>query len=150
MSWKSWDRAAEKGPVAIWWKVVGAMVVITVTLGVLWFVFNPFRQANRIIEKTIDADNVLYNYEYFKQQWRAVQAIDTKIDAQKKAVDAFEKSAGPRKDWKYGDREEHARLASIVTGLEQQRADMVAQYNARAAMANRKIFMGTDCPDHID
>jgi hypothetical protein len=153
MSWESWERAAEHGPYSIAWKVgcfaFVLIAVVSVVGGVAAFVANPFRQAGRVVEKTIDADNVIYNYEWFKRQWRDVGAIDTKIAAQQKAVSSFEDSAGPRTDWTRDDKIEHARLSSIVTGLEQQRADIVALYNARAAMVNRQIFMGRDCPEHI-
>jgi hypothetical protein len=150
MSWKTWNQAAEKGPVAIWWKVLGFVLLVTIVLGAVGVVFNPFRQGARILEKTMDADNVIYNYEYFKRQWRAIEAIDRKIEVQQKSIGSFEESAGQRKEWTRDDRIEHARLSSIVVGLEQQRADMVAEYNARAAMANRQIFMGGDCPDHVE
>ena len=150
MSWKSYEDAAERGPLPLFWKVLGPVVLIVVVVGVVGFALNPFRQAGRIIDKTIDADNVLYNYEWFKQQWRSVNAIDRKIEAQQSAVNRFESSAGPRTDWTRADKIEHARISSIVTGLEQQRADMVATYNARAAMANRQIFMGNDCPQYLE
>ena len=150
MSWESWGDAAERGPGAIAWKVGCFVVVMIVVLGAVGLVFNPFRQAARIIEKTIDADNVIYNYEWFKTQWRAVRAIDKKIAAQQGAANQFTEVAGKRSDWPRDDRMEHARLMAVVTGLQQQRADMVAQYNARAAMANREIFMGDDCPDHLE
>lgn len=149
MSWDKWGQAAERGPAAIFLKAVGLGLMFVIILGVIGFNMNPFRQAGRIINKTIDADNVLYNYEYFKQQWRSVEAIDQKIASQQGGVLRFEDSAGPRSDWSRDDKIEHARLSSIVIGLEQQRADMVAQYNARAAMANRSIFLGNDCPQHI-
>lgn len=153
MFWKSWERTADKGPSAIAWRagcfVLCALLVVSAVGSCLHFVANPFVQGQRIIDKTIDADNVLYNYEWFKRQWRDVQAIDNKIVFQHQAVKQLEDAAGGRSSWTREDREEHARLASIATGLEQQRADMVALYNARASMANRQIFMGGDCPDHI-
>jgi len=150
MSWESYDRAVEKGPMAIFWKILLLVIAISVIVGVINFVAIPLIQGKRIVEKTLDADNVIYNYEWFKRQFRAVNAIDKKIALQQEAVTNFEKSAGPRKEWTFEDKTEHARISSIVTGLGQQRADMVAEYNARANMANREIFMGKDCPAHIN
>ena len=149
MSWKKWESAAERGPWPLFVRLGVLCLAIVVVVGIAGFVLNPFRQAGRVIEKTIDADNVLYNYEWFKQQFRSVKAIDKKIASQNKAVSGLESQLGPRSEWAREDRIERDRLASIVTGLEQQRADMVATYNARAAMANRQIFMGDDCPDHL-
>lgn len=149
MSWNKWESAAERGPWSLFTRLLVLFVAITVVVGIAGFVLNPFRQAGRIVDKTIDADNVLYNYEWFKQQFRSVGAIDKKIVAQEKAVSSIKSQLGLRSEWTRDDRIEHDRLASIVTGLEQQRADMVATYNARAAMANRQIFMGSDCPEHL-
>ena len=114
------------------------------------FVFNPFKQASRIVNKTIDADNVIYNYEWFKRQWRDVQAVDKKIAEQEAALNQYAQELGPRKDWGRIDKEEYARLNSVCIGLKQQQADMKAEYNAKANMANREIFMGSDCPERIE
>jgi hypothetical protein len=149
MSWTKWERAAERGPEAMLWKVGILILSATVLIGGVSFVLMPFIQGGRIVEKTMDADNVLYNYEWFKQQWRSIQAIDRKIVVQREAAGRFTEVAGPRSDWTREDKIEHARLDSIVVGLKQQRADMVATYNARASMANRSIFMGGDCPNYI-
>ena len=88
---------------------------------------NVFNQAGRIVNKTIDADNVIYNYEWFKQRHEDIGAIESKIELSVNAVDSFESSAGERKDWHREDREEHARLSTVRLGLEQQRADLVAE-----------------------
>jgi len=111
---------------------------------------NAHEQAQRVVEKTIDADNVIYNYEYFKDQYRAILAMDQKVQIAKDALDKFEKDAGPRKDWDLRDKEEHSRLVSNVTGTENMKKDMVAQYNANASKVNRNIFMGKDTPQRIE
>jgi len=144
MSWTSWERAADRGPMSIIWKVIGAVLLLTIVLGVIGFALNPFRQAGRIINKTIDADNVIYNYEWFKQRHEDIAAIDSKIRGADASVAAFAEAAGPRTEWHREDREEHARLSSVRLGLTQQRADLAAEYNARSRMANRAIFKAGD------
>jgi len=144
MSWESWNRVAKKGPMAIIWRVVALVVVLSVVIGVTGFVLNPFRQARRIIDKTFDADNVIHNYEWFKQRWQDVQAIDAKVTSSQAAVSQFKAEAGPRGSWKRDDRMESSRLSAVLLGLQQQRADMAAEYNARSKMANRAIFKGGD------
>lgn len=94
----------------------------------------------QIIQKTYDADNVIYNYEWFKQQYETIGALKTKIKNAQESVQAFESSAGDRKSWTFEDKTEHARLQSVVLGLKNQLEDVVATYNARAKMANRNIF----------
>jgi hypothetical protein len=139
-----------ENPVGCIMRMVVVVVILSVLGSVGGLVLYPLTQGKRIFEKTLDADNVIYNYEWFKRQFREVGAIDKKIVSQQTQVKEFGESAGPRRGWTFEDKTEHARIRSIVTGLEQQRADMVAEYNARAAMANRDIFMGDDCPEYLE
>jgi len=148
--WKKYEEAVEKGPMSLLLKVVVPIMVLIIGASVLMFIGNPLKQGARIVNKTIDADNVIYNYEWFKKQFRAVGAIDSKIKSQAEAVVIFKEDAGDRSDWTYSDKDELSRLRSIEIGLKQQRQDMIANYNAKANMANRKIFMGNDCPDYIN
>lgn len=157
-----WERTAERverGPVsamvtigclsAVALVIVGLFVVVGSSLG---FIANPFKQAARVINKTIDADNVIYNYEWFKRQHESIGAIDGKIAESDTAVRSYEESLGDRKDWDREDKIEHSRLESVLLGLRQQREDMVAEYNARSRMANRNIFKAGDIelPERIE
>jgi hypothetical protein len=144
MSWNKWESAAERGPGALMWKVIGFVVFFSIVIGGIGFVANPFRQGANIINKTIDADNVIYNYEWFKQRHEDIGAIDTKIVQADKVVEQFKEDAGPRPDWHREDREESARLSSVAMGLKQQKADLAAEYNARSRMVNRSIFKAGD------
>ena len=150
-NWGKYERAAEKGPFSIFWKLMLLFIGISVVCTVVGVVSYPFIQARRVYEKTLDADNVIYNYEWFKQRYEDIDAIDSKIVQAKAAVEQFKVDAGERKDWDRMDKEEFSRLSSVELGLNQQRADIAAEYNARSRMANRKIFkMGdTELPQHI-
>lgn len=109
---------------------VGAIAVVLVLSavgGAGFFVLNLASQPARIVQKTFDADNVIYNYEWFRQQYQDVQAMDGKIATMEAGALSAE-----------GD--EKARLSSVVLGLKTKRQQMVADYNARGSMANRSIF----------
>jgi hypothetical protein len=149
MSWESWEKAAEKGPEAVAWKVGIFVVAVLVLAAVGRFVLYPLTQGAEVVKKTLDADNMIYNYEWFKQRNQDIQAIDSKVRGADEAVKMFKDEAGPRKDWKRGDREESARLSSILLGLKQQRADLAAEYNARSQMANRSLFRTGELPERI-
>ena len=126
------------------WKVFFAALPIVVVLSIGGYVVSLAIQPARIIERTLDADNVLYNYEWFKQRFQSIQAIDKKIIDAEQAVETFKEEAGPRDGWHREDREESSRLSAITLGLKQQRADLAAEYNARSKMANRSIFKAGD------
>lgn len=107
-------------------------------------------QANQVFEKTLDADNVIYNYEWFKTQFQEIQSLERKVAIAQQSISLFEASAGPRDGWDFRTRDEAFRLNSNISGVRNVRSDAVAEYNARARMANRSIFMGRDVPNYIE
>ncbi|HMP67351.1 MAG TPA: hypothetical protein PKA60_01205 [Candidatus Paceibacterota bacterium] len=152
--WDSIDRAAERGPVAFILKIFFLILVAFLVIGaVTWglkVVLYPATQVTGVYEKTLDADNAIYNYEYFKQAYQDIGAMDKKIETAKTAIETFNQSAGARENWDFRDKEEASRLTTNLTGLQNVRNDMVATYNGRARMVNRSIFMGNDVPQSID
>lgn len=118
--------------------VVGmALNVITIP----WLKLGSQVQMERdIVTKTYNADNAIYNYEWFKQRLEDIKAAETKIMNAKNSVSDFELSAGSRDKWTFEDKTEHARLSAVVLGLKNHYEEIVAEYNAKAKMANRNIF----------
>jgi hypothetical protein len=106
--------------------------------------------AHGIIDKTLTADNAIYNYEWFKQQKEDIIAVSNKIRIAEHAEVDFAMTAGSHDKWTFEDKNEDARLRAIVQGLESQLEDMQAQYNARAQMANRNIFDDGKIPAFIE
>lgn len=153
MKASEWEKSFEDKPVRTTTKFfLSALAVITVVSIAGWgvkMVLYPAQQAGRIVTKTLDADNVINNYEWFKRQRQDVLAIDAKLSAAQDTQKSFETSAGVRDNWKFDDRTEWNRLNSIVLGLRGQRASMVAEYNARSAMANRSIFKTAELPETL-
>lgn len=122
--------------------------VLSIGSCILRPVLYPVNQAIKVYEKTLDADNMIYNYEYFKQQYQDILAIDKKIINAKFELDSFI-NLTPRQNWDFQDKQEYSRLTTNFTGLKNVKNEMIATYNARANMMNRKIFMGKDIPAQI-
>lgn len=101
-----------------------------------------------VIDKTVNAQNAIYNYEWFKQQSEDITANLSKIQVAQNSLSDFE-SANP-KPWDFDTRQEDSRLRSVVQGLQSQQQQMVADYNARAAMADRNIFLNGIVPNFYD
>lgn len=101
---------------------------------------NAVQTGHDVIDKTINADNAIYNYEWFKQQKQDIEVAKQQYQNALQVEDAFKASVGPRSEWTWEDKQEAARLSSITLGLKQQIIQRTEDYNARAAMANRDIF----------
>lgn len=139
----------QKGNIAL--VVLGAMALIiglSVVGTAMGIITLPWRKLNRqvetnqgIIDKTYNAENALYNYEWFKQTAQDIKATETKTIDAKAAVVSFEESAGAdRSKWGFEDKTESARLRAVAQGLQNHYTQLVADYNARASQANRAIF----------
>lgn len=145
-------------------KIIGYVVVFFAVWFGLWIlgavagVFSmPFHAASNaiqtghdVIDKTINADNAIYNYEWFKQQKQDIEVAKQQYQNAVQAEDAFKASAGDRKDWTFEDKGEAARLASITLGLKNQIIQRTEDYNARAKMANRDIFRDGLLPEALE
>ena len=106
--------------------------------------------AQGAVDKTLNADNAIYNYEWFKQTHQDIQAAKAQRDNAAKTVDTFKSEAGPRDKWTFEDKNEYARLSAVQLGLESHLETLIANYNARASMANRNLFENSILPPFID
>lgn len=100
--------------------------------------------------KTLNADNAIYNYEWFKKQYEDIQATSKKIDNIKVQLDSFVSFAGDRSTWTFEDKQQYSTLQSTLLGTQNYYESAVAEYNARAKMANRNIFINSILPSFIE
>jgi hypothetical protein len=130
--------------------VISLFVAMSV-LGVMCHIANTaVDSATGVVDKTLDSNNVIYNYEFFKSMKQDIDATTRQIADAQHAVDSFDAQFKTRHDMDRDDKQESERLHSVLLGLQQERLNQVATYNARAQMANRNIFRTNDLPSHID
>jgi hypothetical protein len=133
--------------------IVGGLVS-SFASGIISFPFhvagNEIETAHDAIDKTINADNAIYNYEWFKQTYQDIEAQKAQLSNAQQTFDSFVATAGERKDWTFEDKNEHSRLNSVVLGIKNNLEQTIANYNARASMANRNIFENSILPNFID
>jgi hypothetical protein len=96
--------------------------------------------AEQVIARTYNADNAIYNYEWFKKQEQDIKATEQQIQNTISERDNFRVVYGDASTWDWSTKEEYARLSTTLTGQKNYYADLVADYNARSNMANREIF----------
>jgi hypothetical protein len=123
--------------------ILGATVGLAVKL--IWFPVNTVNQsvdmAYGVVNETLDADNAIYNYEWFKQQEADIERC---LNAERVAEDEYDAfvaalSAG-RSQWEGFDKKEEASLRNSVTACKKITDKAIQDYNARAAMVNRAVF----------
>lgn len=133
---------------------LGTLVGIGFGIKVLFFPVHTAQQelqtAYDVVDKTINADNAIYNYEWFKQTHEDIKATSNKYDNACISYDEFIELAGDRTDWTFEDKTEQSRLSSIKLGIKNHLEQLIADYNARSKMANRSIFANNILPSYLD
>ena len=124
---------------------------------ILRIVFFPANVATNMIDtaydannKIINADNAIYNYEWFKQKYQDIEATKRQLDNARKNLSSLTNSMGDRTTWTFEDKTEIARLNAVVLGQENTLESQIGDYNARASMATRNIFEDHVLPNYID
>mgnify|MGYP001563946360 FL=1 len=136
---------------------IGALIAIIVVGGVLRVVLFPVNTATKLIDtaydaqnKVLNANNAIYNYEWFKQKYQDIEASKKQLVNARTSYSSFIDTAGIRSSWTFEDKTEDSRLRSVVLGLENNLQSQIADYNARASMATRNIFEDSVLPSFID
>ena len=144
-------------------KGIGAVVIIIASLVALsalgWGIQAAFlgpktvttqiSSAGDIIEKTYDADNAIYNYEWFKQQYADIQAAEKIISNTAEIRNDYIDMYGDPKEWGWQTKADYNSINTKYLGQKNHYETLVEDYNARASMANRNVFQDK-LPLHVD
>lgn len=105
--------------------------------------------AGDIIDRTYNADNAIYNYEWFKTRYEDIQATERIIGNTKVEMDAYKELYGNATSWDWQTKQDYNSMSGKYLGQQNYYEDLVAEYNARSNMANREIFKDK-LPLHVD
>ena len=105
--------------------------------------------AGNIIDRTYNADNAIYNYEWFKTQYEDIRATERIIDNTNIQMNAYKELYGNASEWDWQTKQDYNSLQGKFLGQQNYYEDLVAEYNARSKMANREIFKDK-LPLHVD
>jgi len=122
------------------------LLLVFAVVGSVAFVVRMVSKPAQVIEKVADANRMIYTYEWFKQTKEDWAAATVKLKNAREAYEELKQDLEimPRSDWSPDDTNELSRLRTIAMGLENHRAQIAADYNARASMVTRNFLMGKD------
>lgn len=124
-----------------WALKAGMLPFLTVT--------SQIDSAGDIIGDTYDADNAIYNYEWFKQRYEDIGATEIQISNTKRNMEDYRELYGNASDWDWQTKQDYNSLNKVYLGQQNYYEEIVADYNARSKMANREIFKDK-LPLHVD
>lgn len=134
---------------------VGGIVLAAVLLFVALVSFNfsgtlgsIISAPGRVIQKTLETDNIVGNYEYFIDAYNNV--IPRQKQAYLNAKESYESFLSllpaDREKWKTADKAEASRLNSIVLATKNIYVGSVTDYNSKSKMLNRNVFKDRNLP----
>lgn len=95
-----------------------------------------------------EADNAIYNYEWFKTQHQKIIVANQNIKNTEVLVDSYSMYGSPI-DWDYMTKQSHQQDQVTLLGQRNYHNELVGEYNARASMSTRNIF-DDKLPMHVD
>lgn len=147
MGWDSYEKAAEKGPMSFFWKILLPVVIVCAVVSGIGFVFGLFGHGADLVNKTLNADNVIYNYEQFKRDAENVRAFEANYETNRAAYDQLKEELGSdRASWTREDRAQLNTYQQAMVGNKTERNRLAAEYNAKSQMLNRELFKGDGLP----
>jgi hypothetical protein len=138
MSWESYERSADKGPMSIAVKVILSIFILSILIGGLGFVAGWFSEAAQVAQDQFGPGAMLKKYEYFKD-------VAAQLDKKKADIAVYEGRLTGMKDtyksverikWPREDREQYNVWASEVAGVKASFNQLAADYNAQMAKFN--------------
>lgn len=94
-----------------------------------------------VVDRTLDSEKAIRDYEWFKQQEADIRKCLTNEDIAQAAYDNFVAMLSEnRADWSDFDKREEASLRNSITALEKITNRAIEDYNARSEMVNHAIF----------
>jgi len=137
------------------WKFLFTVFLVVAVVALLgWgakLIFLPARTATAVLEKTLDADRIIYTYEWFYTAYEGIGATQNKLLSTQASTEKYAEALPVDKTlWSYTDRKEYERLNGVMLGLQNILQDQIAKYNARSRMVTRNKFKGWGLPDRIE
>lgn len=133
---------------AVGWMFVAVLCVIM--FGVCGVLSWGWNLGTGVLNRQVNPDAIVGNYEWYEQQVRDIKATQGQINDAKESVETFQKGSGAPEHWTFTQREEFGRLNANITGLKQARRQMIENYNARSSMISRNMWKRSDLPQHME
>lgn len=150
--WEDYERAAEHGPMAFVFKIILAVVVLGVFVGVIGYGLGWFGEAAQVTQEEFGPRAMLQKYEWFKDaaaQLEKKQADITVYDGRMKSMSETYKDLARHK-WPREDREQYNVWVSEVAGVKASYNSLAAEYNAQMAKFNWRFANVGELPKGAD
>lgn len=129
-------------------KVSIVLIVLGLFVGgiVVNLLMTASNSSQEVVEKTLDADNVISNYEQFKDDYNGAKAVAQNVKMAESSMDEIREMYGEPDTWDKDTRKEYNFQKQTRDGLLMQYQSIVKTYNANSEKLNRNVFKDSDLP----
>ena len=132
--------------------VIALIVVAVLVLSILSIILRPILftvnttlksidTAYGVVDKVMDKDKAIYNYEWFITQEAYIRQCIINEDIAKEEWDNFKKELPEdREKWDRNDKTEESSLRNSYYALQKLTNKAIEDYNAKSSMVTRNIF----------
>jgi hypothetical protein len=128
--------------------VVLAIVVLLAVGGLVKWACNVVVNSGKgVVEQTLVPENVIFNYEYFHDQYQAYIKLNNMLATAIEQEDAFLMASGDVMDkWSDAEGFEWQRIQQHIVGIKNQIDECTSKYNSASSKLNVKIFKDKNLP----
>ncbi len=135
-------------------KWIGGIVIVILVL-LVWMLLGQFgffasravKTEHQIVNHTFNGTNVVFQYDWFFQQYQADQALQQQIATAQQTLTNYEATLPKHpSQWTWEESNQVSQDQQIVQGLQNQIISVVHTYNAHSLEINRGIFRAHHLP----
>lgn len=138
----------------VWLWIIGIGIVFGIFGLIFKIVLFPSYVANKavdtgygIVDKTMNADNALFNYEQYYDLYQGAKQQVMNINNCQKQIDNLKKTYGEdTSKWTKDIRNDFAFQQQTIEGYLMQYQKIVSEYNSNSQKLNRNLFKAKELP----
>lgn len=147
MSWDRYERAAERGPMSLFWAIFLLVMAIAIVVGIAGYTLGWFGEGMQVAQEEFGPRAMLKKYEWFIDQANRIEKMDRDITLFKDRVVTTDKqyeSYGDKQKWSLDVRVQYNRAIETtqtdLLAVASQRNGLVQEYNAASEKFNWSPF----------
>lgn len=138
----------------IYFKIIGLLLLLGIAIAGIKIAFFPAHVANQaidagygVVDKTLNADNILSNYEQFHDQYQGAKQQAMNIATGEKHLSSIKDMYGnDATKWTKDIRQDAEFTQQTIDGQIMQYQRIVSDYNSNSKKLNRNLFKDKGLP----
>ena len=134
--------------------VIFGVIVLLLFFGIFgivkWGCNVAINSGKGVVEKTFQPENVIFNYEFFYDQYNGYIKLQNMLKtAEKQELDFLAISGDVISKWTDAEVFEYQRIQQHIVGIKNQIDECVSKYNSESSKINVKIFKDKNLPHKL-